>query len=193
MYTMSDGNTVPAYEPAYSDLALQLMRDTERLCPYVQFTVFETVLMNEFLNHLIAQNTVFLQVDRDISLFVFRRLQETGYPHLLYKPSKETLDLYWVKDCIIVTDLVSESPRVKATPHSICLEKMLVDMYCDKLISGMYSKAEYASVMEQAVTRYKVNLERLLRYARRRNKETEIKQSFVFYHNIEEAFTSELC
>lgn len=41
------------------------------------------------MNHLVAQNTVFIQVEKDVSIFVFRFLQELGYDHLLYKPNKE--------------------------------------------------------------------------------------------------------
>ena len=173
-YALPTGQELPIYTPGYSDEAKKLILTVEKAFSLVRFTVFETVLMNEFLNHLIAQNTIFLQVDKDISLYVFRFLQEAGYRDLLYKPSKKELDLYWAKDCIIVTDLVSEAPLLKPDPHSICIEKMLVDMFCDKLICGSYSKAEFSSIMEQAFGRYQIDRQKLLRYARRRNKETEI-------------------
>ncbi len=58
----------------------------------------------------------------------------------------------------------------------ISLEKMLVDMYCDKLICGMYSQAEYAFVMEQALSKYQVDSNKLLRYARRRGKDSNIRE-----------------
>ena len=175
-YAIPTGKELPIYIPAYSDEAKKLIVTVEQAFPIVRFTVFETVLMNDFVNHLIAQNTIFLQVDKDISLYLFRFLQETGYRNLLYKPSKKDLDLYWAKGCIIVKDLVSESPLLKTDPHSICIEKMLVDMLCDKLICGTYSKAEFPSIMEQAFGRYQIDRHKLLRYARRRNKETEIKE-----------------
>ena len=70
--------------------------------------------------------------------------------------------------------MISESPLRSDNPHNICIEKMLVDMYCDKLISGIYNKAEFASVTGQALRRYRVEKTKLLRYARRRNKEAEI-------------------
>ena len=56
------------------------------------------------------------------------------------------------------------------------LEKMLVDMIADKLISTTYSKAEFPDVIEQAQRRYYLDKVRLLRYARRRNREKEMKQ-----------------
>lgn len=173
-YVLSGENALPVYFPAYSGKALELMEKISKQFPYARFTVFETVLMNEFLNHLIAQNTIFLQVEKEASVFVFRFLQEERYQNAMYKPTKKEMSFYWTKDSIIVTDMISEAPLRSDSPHSICIEKLLVDMYCDKLISGAYSKAEYESVTEQVLRRYRVETTKLLRYARRRNKEKEL-------------------
>ena len=51
---------------------------------------------------------------------------------------------------------------------------MLVDIYCDKLIKGTFSRAEYPFIVEQAFDKYRVDRTRMLRYARRRNREMEI-------------------
>ena len=56
------------------------------------------------------------------------------------------------------------------------LEKKLVDMIADKLISTTYNKAEFPDVIEQVQSRYYLDKVRLLRYARRRNREKEMKQ-----------------
>ena len=173
-YALPGAKALPHYTPVYSDTTRKLIAKIMHEYPYVQFVAFETVLMNEFLNHLIAQNTVFIQVDKETSIYVFRFLQDKGYQSLMYKPSKKDFDLYWSNGSIVITDLVSESPLSPNNPHSICIEKMLVDMYCDKLIRGTYSKGEFESVMEQALSRFYVERTRLLRYARRRNKESEI-------------------
>lgn len=39
--------------------------------------------------------------------------------------------------------MISEAPIRKDNPHMITLEKMLVDIYADKLISSTFNKAEY--------------------------------------------------
>jgi hypothetical protein len=68
------------------------------------------------------------------------------------------------------------------------LEKMLVDMIADKLISVTYSKAELPDVLEQAQSRYYLDRIRLFRYARRRNREKELKQ-YLERSNMENAST----
>ena len=176
VYVVQNEREKPVYRPAYSDLATKLTVQISDKYPSVHFTVFETALMNDFLNHLVAQNTVFVQAEKDISIFIFRFLQELGYAHLLYKPNKADYALYWEKDCIVVTDMISEAPLSASAPHEICLEKMLVDMYCDKLISSAYSKSEYPEVLKQAMEAYHIESTKMMRYARRRGKEDEIKK-----------------
>lgn len=175
-YKVLEGNELPEYHPVYSDFAAALMNKTAEKYPYIGFTVFETVLLNDFLNHLIARNTVFLQIEKESSAFVFRFLQEAGYKNVMYKPAKTDFNLYWDEDCIVVTDMVSEAPMSLHNPHFITIEKMLVDIYCDKIIRGTYSIAEYPSVMSQAMNTYRVEGPKMLRYARRRNKAIELEQ-----------------
>ena len=164
------------YRPIYSDRAMQLIDILSQAYPHVSFTIFETTLMNEFLNHLVAQNTVFIQAEKESSIFLFRFLQEQGYHDLLYRPSGRDFSLYWVKDCIVVSDLISEAPILVDAPHSICLEKLLVDMYTDKLISTTYNKAEFPDVLQLALSQYQVDKAKMLRYARRRNRREEFTQ-----------------
>ena len=173
------GGTRLEYRPIYSDRAMQLIDILSQAYPHVSFTVFETTLMNEFLNHLVAQNSVFIQAEKESSIFLFRFLQEQGYHDLLYRPSGKDFSLYWVKDCIVVSDLISEAPILVDEPHSICLEKLLVDMYTDKIISTTYSKAEFPDVIQLALSQYQVDKAIMLRYARRRNRREEISQLLV--------------
>lgn len=98
-YSLSSDHPKDEYVPIYSDTAEGLIRLISEKYPYVQFTAFETVLMNEFLNHLIAQNTVFIQVEKESGIYVFRFLQEQGIQNVMYKPGKKDFNLYWSKDC----------------------------------------------------------------------------------------------
>ena len=173
-YSLSQGEGLREYQPFYSDETKNLINLIANRYPHVSFTVFETVLMNDFLNHLIAQNTIFVQVEKESSIYVFRYLQDEGYDNVLYKPRQDDMTLYWSKGCIIVTDMVSEAPLRAVEPHVITLEKMLVDMLADKLILASYSKAEYTDVIEQVESRFLLDKKRMLRYAKRRNRYKEI-------------------
>ena len=170
-YALPSGVKKNEYFPIYSEDSKKIIDMVAVNYQHVQFTVFETTLMNEFLNHLIAQNTIFLQVEKEVSIFVFRFLQEQGYKNVLYKPNKKDFDLYWERNCIVVTDLSSEAPLKTSAPHAITLEKLLVDLVADKLISTTYSSSELPDLFQQAQDRYLLDKVRLFRYARRRNKQ----------------------
>lgn len=174
-YCKADGTDRSAYSPAYSEEAINITAKISAVFPYVAFTVFETGLLNSFLNHLVGQNTIFLQVEKGSSVYIFRYLQEEGSTNLLYKPRVEEFHLYWTSGMVIITDLISEAPVRKNQSHAIMLEKMLVDVCADKLIASTFSKAELPGVFDQALEQYSVDRTRMMRYARRRNKEKEIR------------------
>lgn len=174
-YMLPGDKTRAEYVPQYSDIACELTEKISGKYPAVKFTVFETALMNDFLNHLVAQNTIFVQCEKEISDYIFRFLQEEGYKDLLYKPSKKDYYYYWSKNIIVITDMISEAPVKSHDVHAITIEKLLVDIYCDKIIKTSYSLSEYPVVLTRAVDMYNVDLTRLYRYARRRNKENEIR------------------
>ena len=88
-YSLSQGEELREYQPFYSDETKNLINLIANRYPHVSFTVFETVLMNDFLNHLIAQNTIFVQVEKESSIYVFRYLQDEGYDNVLYKPRQD--------------------------------------------------------------------------------------------------------
>ena len=69
---------------------------------------------------------------------------------------------------------------------TIMLEKMLVDMSADKLIAATFSKAELPDVYEQAQSRYHLDKVRMLRYARRRNRQ-EVLLKYLEGSKVENA------
>ena len=169
-YSLSYNLQKLQYAPAYSQSSIELAQLIGKRFPNVTFTIFETILMNEFLNHLIAQNTIFLQIEKESSIYVFRYMQEQGMKNVLYNPSKRDFNLYWEKDCIVITDLISEAPLDANNPHQILLEKMLVDMISDKLISSTFSKAEFPDIICEVQNKYFLDKSKMLRYASRRNR-----------------------
>ena len=187
-YVFSSDKTKAKYFPAYSEISRELIRMISEKYPYIQFTIFETVLMNDFLNHLVAQNTIFIQVEKESSIYVFRFLQEQGIKNIMYKPSKKDFNLYWSRDCVVITDLISEAPLRTKEPHSIMLEKMLVDLLADKLIAVTYSKAELPNVIETAQSHYSLDRVRMMRYARRRNRH-EVLLKYLGGSTVEDAVT----
>lgn len=167
---------LPIYTPYYSEKASILMKKLSNQYPELEFVIFESVLLNEFLNHQIAQNTIYIQVEKDVSSYVFDRLHEEYAGNVLYKPGKSEFDKYWSKDCVVVLDLISQAPMSQNDPHEITLEKMLVDIISEKSISETFSPSEIPHIFEEAINSYKLDKRKMNRYAGRRGKTSQINK-----------------
>ena len=161
--------TLSVYKPFYSKEAIQVSILLSKRYPNVSFTMFESVLLNEWLNHLIAQNTIFVQVEKDVSGVVFDFLRDEYDKAVLYKPTLKDFERYWQRDCIVVLDLVSQAPMFKESPHEITLEKLLVDIIAEKSIFMTYSPGDLPLLFDEVSRVYQIDKKRLFRYAGRRN------------------------
>lgn len=164
------------YRPLYTDAAQNVIRFLENRFPDLVFVVFESVLLNEFLNHQIAQNTIYIQAEKDLGTFVFDVLRDDGYGNVLYRPDSRELDRYWSNGCIVVQNLISQAPLSAETPHEITAEKMLVDILAEKSIAMTFSPAELPAVFRNIARVYQVDWNRVLRYAGRRGKADVVRR-----------------
>jgi len=164
------------YSPIYSGKSREVQETVEREYPLVDFCIFESFLLNEFLNHQVAQNTILIQIEKEIGSFLFEYLEESYEGRILYRPNMESYGRYWRENCIIIIDKVSEAPKDRENPHAIVLEKLLVDIFAEPMVRCLFSHSEYPLIMETARERYLIDEKRMMRYARRRNAVTKMKE-----------------
>lgn len=157
LYCIPD-NQAPVYDYEYSELAVIIQKLIYERHPFLEYRIFELVQMNEFLNHQIAHNAVFVFVEADLGDFVFETLKEKFPGKILLNPSVKEYHLYWQDDLIIIGKLLTEAPKGKKAVWHTCLEKMLVDMTAEKVIKTTFSEAEYPGVLEQAFQKYIIEL-----------------------------------
>ena len=175
-YSISKPRYLPEYHPVYSEKATEITAYLVDKYPGISFVVCESVLLNEFLNHQIAQNTIYVQIEKDISSFIFDIIKEEYTSNILYKPNKKEFDRYWTRGCIVVLDLISQAPMCQESPHDITAEKLLVDIIAEKSIAATYSPAELPCIFENVMNSYRIDKRRLNRYAGRRGKAADIKK-----------------
>ncbi len=70
VYTFPKSNFIP-YNYEYSQLAEEVAVFLQEQFPLLNFSILELVQLNEFVNHQIAHNVVFLSVESEIMDFVF--------------------------------------------------------------------------------------------------------------------------
>lgn len=173
-YRLPADEAMELYIPHYSDTARKVMDLLKEHMPDTKAVLFESVLLNEFLEKKISDNVIFLETEKDRTLPVFRLLQEQGIPNLIYKPTKKDFLFYRVKNSIVITDMISEAPLKKNAPHEICIEKLLADVFCDRLVKLTYSFEDYNSIADAVQNRYLVDKPRLMRYVGRRGEKPKL-------------------
>lgn len=156
------------YGYSHSELVLSVADEIIKAHPYLDFRIFELVQLNEFVNHQIAHNIVFVSVEGGFEKDVFNTLWEKYKGSLLVKPNIAELFCYMNDDMVVIMKLPTESPRGTKVFWDTRLEKMLVDIAVDKLLEKIVSHGEYKAIYQGAFSKYAIDKSVMFRYARRR-------------------------
>lgn len=164
------------YSHDYSELAKEVASNIEEQYPYLDFTIFEFVQMNDFVNHLVAHNVVFLSVESDVMEFVFDSLKERYPGKVLINPTIDIYHQYWSDNMIVIVKLITEAPKGQVKKWHTRLEKLLVDIMSEPLLLASISESEYPGIYIDAFERYYIDKNCLFRYANRRKSTKKIKE-----------------
>jgi hypothetical protein len=172
-----------SYQPEIPAEAKELYKSIRQELPYTELSIAHTEWFNEFILHQAFRTYLVIEVEKDAAASVFNRLAEQGKKVFL-NPGREIFDYYisHAENPIIIKPLISESPLIELGDIKIAsLEKLMVDCICDTEIYGAQYQ-EAVSIFENAMEKYTVNIGRLKRYARRRNKMEKIA-AFININN----------
>lgn len=163
-----------AYHYTFSEPLQRIVSSIEEQYPLVEFQAWEAFQYNRFVNHLIAHNMFFIDVEGMLCDTVFEFLRDSGQGTVLKNPKEADFLTYAVHDCIIVQNLITEAPKDSANPHTVVIEKFLVDMLADKKVSLFVEPAAFPAIWEEAFSSYIIDESRLLRYAQRRHAKEKV-------------------
>ena len=158
-----------------SESCREIVNYVQSQCPDMRISVFETRQMNEFVNHLVALNTIFIFVGNDMADFLFQVLRDRFSGRVLLKPSEETYFRYRSENTIVLLDGLSEEPHCRGADAMALAEKWLVDLFAEPLIRNNFNGADLPDACAEVFARYAIDESRMFRYARRRNAEERLK------------------
>ncbi|MCK9341379.1 MAG: hypothetical protein M0P37_06470, partial [Synergistaceae bacterium] len=95
----------------YSHAALQVIDYMQKQFPLLSYRVWELSWLNEFFNHQLAHNKIFVEVENDGCDFVFSALVEKFPGRVLHRPKAQEILHYGTDDGIIIDRLVTEAPK----------------------------------------------------------------------------------
>ena len=162
----------------YSDKAKTIINYMQDKFPRLRFVVWETSALNEFTGHLLARNYIMLEVENSGCEFVFDGVKHDLELNTLLRPTPKELLRYGENDTVIVDRLITESPTGTSEKYALTLEKLIVDMFSNRNLKEILSRGDYAEAISDMFSKYRINVVKLLRYARRRNKEETVVAFF---------------
>lgn len=135
--------------------------------PYVTYCIWESKWIAEFSHHVFKSQIIFLDVEKEVTKSVYNKLRDkykSVYDKSTFKHSSDIIS------GIVVRTLVSEAPlqTIQNFP-TVSLEKLLVDTLTDPEFEFLQG-TEIERIFENALSRYPVNLSKMLRYADRKRK-----------------------
>ena len=83
------GNNARPYDHEYSDLAIEVASLIQEQYPLVDFSIMELIQLNDFVNHQLSHNVLFLSVESDVIEFVFGMLKNQYFGKVFINPTPE--------------------------------------------------------------------------------------------------------
>ncbi|MBN1970260.1 MAG: hypothetical protein JW870_12900 [Candidatus Delongbacteria bacterium] len=147
--------------------------------PFLDICLWKTSSFNEFMIHQPGRFYILIEVEKDATQSVFFFLKDAKYS-VFIDPTKDLIEKYFPdeREILIVKPLVTEAPVQDIEGlNTTTLEKMLVDVFCDDVILSAQQGSEMRIIFQEAMNKYTVNENRMIRYADRRRK----KEKFMNY------------
>jgi hypothetical protein len=166
------------YVPEISPIEKRINKIIQKEFPFIQYCIWNSAKLNEFLQHQISFQCTVVEVEKEVVESVYYALKDQ-FDQTFRKPSIGMVEeiISTQKNSIVIKTLISESPlqTIKNIPTS-SLEKLLVDLYCDKNMFYFLHGNELVHVYQNAFEKYTINRSKLLRYANRRQKKIQIDE-----------------
>jgi len=178
MYALGRAN---CFLPVLTKKQRNISARLKKQFPLITFCCWHTSVLKEFFQHLTVYDFLLVEAEREAIDAVFHFVKETQ-KNTFKEPSREIIENFVLdgKNAVIVKSLVSEAPLQDADASTLpTIEKILVDLVADSEIFFFLQGHELLNIFESALGKYTVNTDRLLRYAKRRNKKDELQKIFT--------------
>jgi hypothetical protein len=173
----------PRYKPDISSSLLNIAKQLTDRFDEIKHCIWETAWLNEFAQHQTSRSTLFIEIEKGFEESLFYELKDTTRREVFLNPDKKAIDFYIAesKQPVIIKKLLTRAPLSKKTEKKVkfyipTLEKILVDLYADERLFYYLQGSELMHIYENALTSYTINFTKLFSYAKRREREQEIKQ-----------------
>jgi hypothetical protein len=182
-FTLGEGRN---YIPEVLSVTKSIFKKLKAEFPYTNLCVWNTSVLNEFMQHQPNRFFVLVEADRETTNSVFYFLREIK-KSVFIEPTNDILEKYIIneKEVFIVKPLISEAPTQNINEiETVTIEKMLVDILSDDVVFSAQQGAEMRTIFKNAFDKYTINQSKMLRYADRRRKKEELNKFVKTISNL---------
>ena len=185
----------PKYIPEISGELLKLAKVISGRYEEIKYCLWDTDWINEFSQHQSGKKLIIIEIEKDFVESLYYELKDSFRFDFYLNPDEKTINFYISEsqNPVIIKKLITRSPISKRTEKKIkfympLIEKILVDLFTENKLFYFYQGAELIHVYENALKNYTLNYTKLFSYAKRREKEQDIKQFMTnhMYHLVKD-------
>jgi hypothetical protein len=165
------------FKPTITRESKEIFEKIHESLPYTVIALIDTGWFNEFMVNQVFRAYLIIDVEKTATASVFNNLPRE-YKQSYLNPKREIFDNYIINGDrpVIINSMISESPLIEVDKIKIAsLEKLLVDCVSDNLLYAAQQEEE-EGIYQRALEKYPVNINKLKRYARRRNREERVTE-----------------
>jgi len=172
----------PKYNPVISQELYKIASRISKQFEDIKYCLWETEWLNEFSQHQSGKNMILVEVEKEFIESFFYKLKDDFKYDIFLTPDEKTINFYISESnqTLIIRKLLTRSPIGKRTEKKIIfqtplLEKLLVDLFAEEKLFYLYHGGELVHIYENAIKSYAIDFTKLFSYAKRRQKEQDIK------------------
>lgn len=176
-----------AFIPEVSEKDKKVCAQIARQFPTLKQCVWSTKIINEFMLHMPGRYMTVLEIEQDALEPVFNFLKDTNAKNVFLQPTEKEVRRYIsdIETPTILLSLVSKAPVQKINEtFTTTLEKLIVDLFCDRILFTAYHGDELVHIINNAYEQYAIDFTKLFSYAKRRRKEADLKNYLLNKTNI---------
>lgn len=187
----------PKYKPEISQEVLKLSKKITERFEDVKHCIWETTWLNEFSQHQSSKRIILIEIEKYFTESLYYDLKDSFRHDIFLNPDETAMEFYVSESNqpVIVKKLITRSPIGKRTEKRVKLytpliEKILVDLFSEEKLFYFYQGSELMHIYENAINSYTINFTKLLSYAKRREKEQDIKSFMTnnMFHLVKDIF-----
>ena len=173
----------PRYKPEISPELVKFAKQITDKFEDAKHCIWTTEWLNEFSQHQASRKIILIEIEKDFTESLYYELKDLSRGEIYLNPNDKAINFYIAESNfpVIIKKLITRSPIVRRTEKTVkfytpLLEKILVDLFAEEKLFYYLQGSELMHIYENAISNYAINFTKLFSYAKRREREQDIKQ-----------------